>query len=225
MSVRDFHPDADSQHAGCPREKGRALCIRAGHVVAFLFLLAGCSDSPKLSPLPADATVLAFGDSLTYGTGAGDTENYPAVLRALTGRNVINAGIPGETTAEGMARLPQTLDEHLPRLMILCLGGNDFLRGLGESQAADNIRSMIGMARSRGVEVVLVGVPRFGIMLSPPEFYAQVAEELKVPYEGEVMRAVLVDNAMKSDEIHPNALGYKAIAEAVAALLKKSGAI
>lgn len=194
-------------------------------LILLLCLLTACSDSPKLSPLPPDGTVLAFGDSLTYGTGATDGESYPAVLQTLSGRAVINAGVPGEISAEGLARLPQALDEHLPRLLILCHGGNDFLRALGEKQAADNIRAMINLARSRGVEVVLMGVPKFGILLSPPEFYANLAEELKVPYEGDAIRSVLVDNSMKSDEVHPNAQGYRVIAETLMNLLRKSGAI
>lgn len=190
-----------------------------------VFFLAGCSDSPKLTPVPPDGVILAFGDSLTYGTGAEDGESYPAVLRGLIGRTVVNAGIPGETTAEGLARLPGVLDETTPRLMILCLGGNDFLRRLDEKQAASNLRAMVALARSRGVEVLLMAVPKFGLTLSPPEFYAQMAEELKLPLEGGIMRSVVMNSATKSDEVHPNAAGYRAVAEALADLLRKSGAI
>jgi lysophospholipase L1-like esterase len=194
-------------------------------VLLMVCLLVGCSGSPKLTPVPPDGVILAFGDSLTYGTGAGDGESYPAVLQGLIGRTVVNAGVPGETTAEGLARLPGVLDETTPRLMILCLGGNDFLRRLDEKQAADNLRAMVALARSRGVEVVLMAVPKFGLTLSPPEFYAQMAEELKLPLEGGIMRSVVMNSAMKSDEVHPNAAGYKAVAEALAELLRKSGAV
>lgn len=194
-------------------------------VLLLVCLLLGCSGSPKLAPVPPEGVILAFGDSLTYGTGAGDGESYPAVLQGLIGRTVVNAGVPGETTAEGLARLPGVLDETTPRLMILCLGGNDFLRRLDEKQAADNLRAMVALARSRGVEVVLMAVPKFGLTLSPPAFYAQMAEELKLPLEGGIMRAVVMNSAMKADEVHPNAAGYRAIAEALAELLRKSGAV
>ncbi|WP_045223562.1 arylesterase [Methyloterricola oryzae] len=194
-------------------------------VLLVVCLLLGCSSSPKLTPVPPDGVILAFGDSLTHGTGAGDGESYPEVLQGLIGRTVVNAGIPGETTAEGLARLPGVLDETTPRLMILCLGGNDFLRRLDEKQAADNLRAMVALARSRGVEVVLMAVPRFGLTLSPPELYAQMAEELKLPLESGIMRSVVMNSAMKSDEVHPNAAGYKAVAEALAELLRKSGAV
>jgi len=192
----------------------------------FLLLLAGCGPSvPKIAHLAPDAAILAFGDSLTYGTGAAPGASYPDRLQTLLGRAVIRAGIPGETTAESLARLPEVLDESGPRLLILCIGGNDFLRGMGEQQAADNIRAMIRLAREKGAEVVLIGVPKFGLMVTPPKFYQKIAGEFHIPYEGEVMHKILLRRELKADEVHPNAEGYRVFAEAVAALLKKSGAV
>jgi len=195
-------------------------------LLLFFLLLLGCGSSvPKLGPLPQDAVILAFGDSLTYGTGANAEESYPAVLQTLLGRTVIRSGVPGEVTAESLERLPGALGEYSPKLMILCIGGNDFLRQLGEQQAADNIRAMIKLAKDKGVEVVLVGVPKFGLMLSPPDFYRQIAEEFHIPYDDGIMHKVLINRDLKSDEIHPNAQGYRLFAKTIAALLKKAGAV
>ena len=205
---------------------GTALAPRIGALLAALALLAsGCSQQPKLAPLPADAVLLAFGDSLTYGTGARDEESYPAQLALLLGRKVVREGIPGEVSAAGLARLPAALDEHRPRLLLLCHGGNDFLHRLPKAQAADNVRSMIRMARDRGIEVLLIGTPEPGLILTPPDFYGEIAKEFRIPYEGDVIGKVLRDASLKSDQVHPNAQGYRVIAERVAELLRKSDAI
>lgn len=193
--------------------------------LVLMLFIAACSPEPRLAPLPSDATVLAFGDSLTFGIGADGSSSYPAVLEGLIARKVVNAGIPGEVTAEGLERLPELLDEVQPSLLILCLGGNDMLRKLGEKQAADNLRRMIQLSRERGVDVVIIGVPRPGIFLKAADFYKQIADELSVAYEGEILKQVLSDNSLKSDYIHPNARGYREMAEAVAGLLRKRGAI
>jgi lysophospholipase L1-like esterase len=194
-------------------------------VIVLIVFVAGCSERPKLERLPADAVLLAFGDSLTFGTGAADEESYPAQLERLIGRRVVRAGVPGEVTAQALERLPGVLDEHAPRLLLLCIGGNDFLRRLGNQQAERNVREMVKLARSRGVAVLLIGTPEPGFTVSPPAFYAGIADEFRVPYESSIIGEVLKDRALKADPIHPNARGYRMIAERLAEHLKQSGAI
>lgn len=187
--------------------------------------LAACGKQAKLEPLPPDAVVLAFGDSLTYGSGASEQESYPAQLERLIGRKVVRAGVPGEVTAQALQRLPGALDEHAPRLLLLCIGGNDFLRRLGIPQAEANVRAMVKLATSRGVQVMLIGAPQPGLSVSAPGFYGDVAGEFRLPYDDDVIAEVLKDPALKADPIHPNARGYRVIAERIAGVLKKSGAI
>jgi lysophospholipase L1-like esterase len=195
-------------------------------VAAAALWAAGCGEkTPALAPLDASAVLLAFGDSLTFGTGAGDGESYPAQLERLIGRKVVAQGVPGEMTAQGLARLPGVLEATEPRLLLLCHGGNDFLRKLPESEAAANVRAMVRLARDKGIAVVLIGVPKPGISPAPAAFYAEIAREFALPYEGAVLKTVLTDNALKSDWVHPNAQGYARIAAAMAALLKKAKAI
>lgn len=174
----------------------------------------------KLPPLPPDAVILAFGDSLTYGTGATTDQNYPSQLEKLISRRVVNAGIPGEDTENGLARLPKALEKYHPSLVILCHGANDLKQGLGDLQASENIREMIRIARSQGIETLLVGIPYPTIFTARPYFYTKIAREFGIPFEGDVVADVLADTSLKSDSIHPNARGYKLIAEAIAELMK-----
>lgn len=200
---------------------GRILCV-----TLLLLVLAGCSREPSLPPLAGDAVILAFGDSLTYGTGAAAEQSYPAVLEQLSGRRVINDGVPGEETAGGLARLADALDEYRPQLLILCLGGNDFLRKKPAADIMQNLEQMVMLSRAQGVPVLLLGVPRpaiFGLESAP--LYHELAERLMLPLEADAIPAVLADRALKADPIHPNAAGYRRIAEAIHAKLRSSGAL
>lgn len=193
-------------------------------IITSAFLMA-CSSSVKLPRLASDAVILAFGDSLTFGTGAAPAESYPAILERLVGRRVVNSGVPGEVTGEGLSRLPEVLEREKPALMILCHGGNDMLRRLDRKQTANNLRAMIRSARERGVAVVIIAVPSPGLSLSPPPLYRETATEMGLPIEEEVLTTLLSDGSLRSDYIHPNAAGYRRLAEAMAVVLKKSGAV
>jgi lysophospholipase L1-like esterase len=190
-----------------------------------MLLSAACSTVPPLPLLAADAVILAFGDSLTAGTGANDAESYPAVLTRLSGRKVVNAGVPGEVSAAGVQRLPELLDRERPALLILCHGGNDLLARQNHQMIADNLRAMIRIAGGRGVPVLLVAVPSLGFTLKPHGLYGELAREFRLPLERKALAHILGKSALKSDHIHPNAAGYRLLAEALADQLKKSGAL
>ena len=194
-------------------------------LIVTVMLLAACSKTAQLPLLSSDATVLAFGDSLTAGTGAGEAESYPAVLSALTGLRVINAGVPGEVSGSGLLRLPELLDRERPSLLILCHGGNDLLGHAGHQLIADNLRTMIRLAMERGIPVLLIAVPSPDLSLTPPRLYADLAKEFTIPVEVKALPHILAKGTLKSDYIHPNAAGYRMLAEALVDLLKKSGAL
>jgi len=188
--------------------------------------LSGCGPKvPRVTPVGPNDLIVAFGDSLTYGTGANENESYPAVLASLINRKVVREGVPGETTSGGLARIEEVLEAHRPALVIMSLGGNDMLRRASDAEIKANLRKIIQAIRGRGISVVLFGVPKPALITSAPGFYEELAKEFDIPYEGKIVTDVLYHPDQKSDTIHPNAKGYRRMAEAFAALLKKAGAI
>ena len=195
-------------------------------VAGLILLLAGCGDSgPDLKPLEKDALILAFGDSLTFGTGANAERSYPAVLSRLSGHRVINAGVPGEVTAEGLKRLPGLLDAYQPALVIVLHGGNDLLRKLPPQLIEDNLSAMISLVRQQQAQVVLISVPRPALLLSAEPLFVRLAESRQVPLENDVLADILQSRANKSDAVHPNEQGYAQLAEGIFQFLKMRHAL
>ena len=194
-------------------------------VVALSGLLGCLGSSAELPKLSSDAVIVAFGDSLTYGTGVARHQSYPSVLGALTGRQVINAGVPGEVSGEGLRRLRGVVARQRPDLVVLCHGGNDILRRRDRSALAANLRAMVEYLQAEGVAAVILGVPDPGIFLTTVDLYHDVAREYGVPIDGEIIPALLGDNDFKSDQIHFNEAGYQRMAEAVHQLLRSHGAL
>ncbi len=195
-------------------------------LLSIVVVLSGCEQQPQLAKVPDNGVMLAFGDSLTYGTGASPDQSYPAILSQLTGRRVINAGIPGEISADGLLRLPALLDEHQPHLLILIHGSNDFIRRLPGEQTADNLRRMVAAARQRNIDVVMLGVPHPGlVMLSSADLYRQLGENLQIAADLDSLPEILAKPSLKSDLVHPNAEGYRLLAQKISSLLHRQGAI
>ncbi|MBV1789434.1 arylesterase [Marinobacterium sp. D7] len=193
-------------------------------LLACLFWLQGCADD-KLSPLSQEATILAFGDSLTAGYGADEADSYPQVLAQLSGRRVVNAGVSGEVTSQGLQRLATVLEQERPALMILLEGGNDILRNLDQEHTRDNLQQMIELARDKGVEVVLVSVPRKNLFSDAAPFYAELAERYGLPFAESTVAELLRSPRYKSDQVHFNAEGYRRLAQSLYELLKEEGAL
>ena len=200
--------------------------IRCIALFGVMLIVSACSKPPSVPPLSERGVILAFGDSLTYGTGVGNGDDYPAILSRLTAREVINEGIPGEISSAGLARLPGLLDEYRPELLILIHGGNDMLRNLPATQTRANLEAMIELAHERDIAVVMLGVPKPGLfLLSSADFYGDVAEDARIPIDLDLLPDILADNDLKSDMIHPNKQGYRRMAESLHVLLLEGGAL
>jgi lysophospholipase L1-like esterase len=195
----------------------------------FTGALVACGRKLKTVAVPAGASVLALGDSITFGTGATAQTSYPAELATLTGWRVVNAGVPGDTSAGALARMPALLRQHSPQLVLVSIGGNDFLRRLSPAQTRANIRSICQLATAAGAQVLLVGVPEASVLaalslsLSDHRMYEEVSTELKLPLHAGGWAAVLGDPALRSDPIHANARGYAQFARGLAQTARDVG--
>ncbi|GAA5187436.1 arylesterase [Ferrimonas gelatinilytica] len=191
-----------------------------------LLLLSGCSKAP-LPPLPSDGVILAFGDSLTAGVGAGPAQDYPSELARLTGLAVVNAGVSGELAQQGRLRLPEALARHRPDLLVLLMGGNDILRNRPEAAIKADLAAMIEQARGTGVPVLLVGVPSKRILLRTSPIYRELADQYGdgVVLVEDPLTELLRSPSHKSDAVHLNADGYRRLAQALHQRLIETGAL
>ena len=199
----------------------RGFAARVGGAGLLLVTLAGCGrDKKTAQPVPPGSTVLALGDSLTFGTGASAETCYPTVLAVLTGWNVVNAGVPGDTSAQALARLPALLAAHQPKLVIVSIGGNDFLRKLPESDTRTHVHAICKQSLDAGAQVLLVAVPRATVaaalgQMTDHALYAEVAKDLKIPLQREAWGEVLAQPDLRADAVHANARGYAQFARSV----------
>ncbi|MDZ7866597.1 GDSL-type esterase/lipase family protein [Acidovorax sp.] len=198
-------------------------------LTAALVPLAGCGRKPpRAQAIPPGATVLALGDSLTSGVGASAETAYPAVLQRLTGWKVVNAGVSGDTSAGALQRLPGLLQQHRPALVIVSIGGNDFLRRQSASATRTNVHRICADAKAGGAQVLLVAIPELTILatlgqLSDHAMFEDIAKELEVPLHRKGWSGVLADAKLRSDNIHANAAGYELFTQGLVDTLKDTG--
>jgi acyl-CoA thioesterase I len=198
--------------------------VMFGLVAIAASLIAGCGGKPHAAPLPTGTTVLALGDSLTYGTGATPDTSYPAFLAATTGWAVVNAGVPGDTAQQGCERMPSLVAQHRPALVLMFLGGNDILRRRPASALTDGLAACVRSAKAEGIPIVLLAAPTFGITgFDDAPLFATFAEDQKIPWLSPGLGKLLGDDALRADAIHLNADGYRALAANVASELRRLG--
>lgn len=198
--------------------------LKGSLYAGLLLLLAACGQQ-SLQPLDKEATIVAFGDSLTQGVGAAEGKNYPSVLAELSGVTVVNAGVSGETTSEGVLRLPIALQKYQPDLVILIEGGNDILQNLDQNQTKANLARMIQMIRLEGAQVVMLGIPEKNLFSDSADFYDELAEEYDLVYDAETMSELLKTRGYKSDSVHLNNAGYRELANRIYTFLQEQGAL
>jgi lysophospholipase L1-like esterase len=202
--------------------KKSALLIPLAALVLLLIVIAWPSPYAKVRNLDSrGANVIAFGDSLTAGYGAAAGEDYPSRLSALIGVPVINAGVSGDTTQSALARLDADVLARDPRIVIVGLGGNDFLQSVPIATTEANLREIVRKIEDAGAMVMLLGFRFPSLTADYESMYERVAKEQRCLLVPRITRGILNDQSLKSDAIHPNARGYQLMAERVAGPCKK----
>jgi acyl-CoA thioesterase-1 len=157
---------------------------------------------------PAGETIICFGDSLTYGTGTKKGMDYPSQLSGMISHEVINAGVPGDTTQSALERLEEDVLSNDPRIVLITLGGNDILGMVSKETAFQNFKSIIEKIHSKGALVVIGGIDiplrgrNFGSM------YEKLEKETGIVLIPNIFKGIMGHRSLMSDYIHPNDSGY-----------------
>ena len=204
------------------RSKVMALTLMSAAVAT-----SSCSREQPKEYLPADSTVVALGDSLTYGYGATPQTSYPAILGELTGWQVINAGVNGDTSADVLARSAAIIAQN-PDLVLLGVGGNDVLSRTEPLTTKANISATIATIKAANIPVVLIAEPHFSSSAlfgraSDNPIYKEIATSEEIPLYSKGWSEVLSDDSLKSDQIHANAAGYRHFAQGLYGYLQDEG--
>lgn len=190
--------------------------IVAAAVTAFLVALFFLSSGPKRPPIrnapPTKPTIVAFGDSLTFGTGGGQNGSYPSQLSARIGREIINLGVPGDTTESAILRLDDVV-MYDPGIVLITLGGNDLKNGVARQVTFQNLEVIIGFLQNEGAMVVLGGIDIPLLGRDFDEGYRATASRMGAVLVPNVYAGIIGKAGLMSDAIHPNGRGYGIMAD------------
>ena len=179
-------------------------------VVGYKFFL---SEPAVRNSTPTGENIICFGDSLTFGTGAAENMDYPSQLSRMISEPIINAGVPGDTTAMAMARLEEDVLSKSPRIVLITLGGNDLKNRMSKETAFQNLKNIIVSIQDRGALVIVGGIdiPFWGRGFG--DMYEKVCEETQALLIPNIFDGIIGNRNLMSDPIHPNESGYTLMAQ------------
>lgn len=186
------------------------LCLALGSALLAFYLFKPATSYANFPPATGKAWV-AFGDSLTSGVGATEGNDYPILLGKRLGVPILNLGSPGQTTQDGVNRVPEVVQAQ-PRVVLLCFGGNDTLTSVPHAVTFANLARIIDDLHQAGAFVVLIGVRSASVRDKYSAEFKKLAREKKVLFVPNILGGVLGDPKLMSDYVHPNDQGYVAIA-------------
>ncbi|MCX5694250.1 MAG: GDSL-type esterase/lipase family protein [Candidatus Omnitrophica bacterium] len=183
--------------------------------VVLLICLCGCAKPEIRNVNAKGANIICFGDSITFGYGANQGEDYPTALGKLVNLPVINAGVDGDTTFEALERLEGDVLDKDPRLVIVEFCGNDFLKKVPRADTVRNLAEIIDRIQAKGAMVALVDISAGVFFREYRREFKKLATQKKAIFVPVLLNKIITNPAMKSDFFHPNARGYQVIAKRI----------
>ncbi len=196
-------------------EKNRKIVFFAFSCILFVFFLAGCAKREIENIGSAGKNIICFGDSLTAGYGANPGEDYPSVLSSMVDIPVINAGVESETTTEALKRLESDVLNKEPLLVIIEFGGNDFLNKIPKEETFNNVKEMAERIQAKGAMAAIVDISAGTFLKEYRSLLSRLARQEKAIFIPSILSGIITNPSMKSDFLHPNAGGYKIIAQRI----------
>ena len=187
-----------------------------GFALIVSVLLTGCSRAPEVKNLDSRGTnIICLGDSLTEGVGAEPDRDYPSILSGYLGRKVINAGVSGNTAGDALKRIKKDVLEQDPKMVIVLLGGNDFLQKIPMEKTFQDLEKIVDLIQQRGAAVVLVEVKT--ALWGDPYLagFKNLAKQKETLLISDIFRGFIVRPDLMSDKYHPNAKGYAIFAKRI----------
>lgn len=185
-------------------------------LVAIFFKPSKITNYPSVG-----SSIVMLGDSLTYGVGASEGKDLPALLSKKIGMHVVNMGVPRETTGEGLKRVEKVIDTN-PRVVLVLLGGNDYLQHVPQEETFRNIDEIVTTLQEFGAVVVLLGIQGGILSDSYASEFKKIAKNRGTLYVPNVLDGIIGHNELMSDQVHPNDDGYEIIAKKIYPVLKKA---
>ena len=189
------------------------------YLIPLLFLVFGCAKYEPRNYLNSNTDIIAFGDSLTEGYGAAKNEAYPAHLSQMLGREVVNLGVSGDTSAMGLARIDE-IKKYSPYMVLIEFSANDFFRKIPKEATEQNLKEIVRQVQEMGAIAVLVDTGGAYPMEAYTKIQKQIAKEYNALFVPAIMDGIYNKKALKSDQIHPNNKGYEIVATKVKKVIK-----
>jgi len=185
-----------------------------GLIILFFCLAAfsGCQQREIANRASKGKNIICFGDSITFGYGANPGDDFPSQLAKLVSMPVLNEGISGDTSVEGLQRIQASVLDKDPYLVLIEFSGNDFIKNVPEAVTMKNIEKMIERIQAGGAMVAIVDISAGMFMQRYRALLAKIAERKKAIFIPSLLDKIITNPSMKSDFLHPNAAGYKEVA-------------